>query len=80
MAAVRALYSEEAASAIASPVFPHVAPPPRGGSNPLAALAVFDSDALLYYAFSSNLVNGVEIRGDRPFVRDQVRISCGDDL
>ena len=48
MAAVRALYSEEAASAIASPVFPHVAPPPmRDGLNPLAALAVFDSDALV---------------------------------
>ena len=59
MAAVRALYSEEAASAIASPVFQHVAPPPRNGFNPLDGLAVFDSDALLYYAFPSNLVNGV---------------------
>ena len=59
MAAVRALYSEEAAAATASPVFPHVAPPPRNGFNPLADLAVFDSDALLYYAFSSNIVNNV---------------------
>ncbi len=59
MAAVRALYSEEAALAIASPVFPHVAPPLRDGLDPLAALAVFDSDALLYYAFSSNIVNNV---------------------
>ena len=57
MAAVRALYSEESAAAMAEPRFPHVAPPLRDGLNPLAALAVFDSDALLYYAFSSNLVD-----------------------
>ena len=46
MAAVRALYFEEAASATASPVFPHAAPPLRDMLNPLAPLAVFDSDAL----------------------------------
>ena len=59
IAAVRALYSEEAAAAMADPLFPHVAPQLRDGLNPLAPLAVFDSDALLYYAFSSNLVGNM---------------------
>ena len=68
IAAVRALYSGDAAAAMADPLFPHVAPQLRDGLNPLAPLAVFDSDALLYYSFSSNLVNGV--------VLDETTNSC----